>query len=402
MKILRSIHSLNPAIGGPLESIKQSSLALAGRGHQVEIVCLDSPGAPWLRDFAVPVHAFGGRGSYGYTPRLVPWLQDRHRDFDAVIVHGLWLYNGFAVWRALRGTSTPYFVFPHGMLDPWFKRAYPVKHLKKVLYWLAIEHRLVRDAAAVLFTSEEERRLARGSFSPYQCNEAVVNYGTAAPDVDFTLARNDFLNAFPNLRDKRILLFLGRLHEKKGCDLLIEAFAQMADVAKGFPARARETARGGGCAPQTLRLVLAGPGANEQYLASLKNAAAKSGAPVTFTGMLSGTLKWGAFAAAEAFILPSHQENFGIAIAEALACGLPVLISNKVNIWREIEQERAGYVENDDLAGTTRLLERWLATMEQDRQAMRANARHCFAVHFEISRATDSLLSILQKFVPPK
>jgi glycosyltransferase involved in cell wall biosynthesis len=382
MKILRSIHSLNPAGGGPLESIKQSSVVLAARGHHVEIVCLDSPDQPWLREFPVTVHALGPGGSYGYTARLVPWIKDRHRDYDTVIVHGLWLYNGFGVWRALRGTSTPYFVFPHGMLDPWFMRAYPLKHLKKILYWLAIEHRVLRDAAAVLFTSEEERRLARESFRPYRCNEVVVNYGTAAPDVDFAQAREDFFNAFPQLREKRIMLFLSRLHEKKGCELLIEAFSTVGD--------------------SVIHLVIAGPCADQNYLARLQRLAAKSANPVTFTDMLTGNLKWGAFAAADAFILPSHQENFGIAVAEALACGRPVLISNKVNLWREIEQDRAGYVENDDLAGTTRLLERWIAAAEEDRQVMRTNTKKCFARHFEINRAVDSLVSILEKFVAAK
>ncbi|HEY6112214.1 MAG TPA: glycosyltransferase [Chthoniobacterales bacterium] len=382
LKILRSIHSLDPATGGPLESIKQSSVAVAARGHQVEIICLDSPDAPWLRDFPVTVHALGPGGNYGHTSHLVPWLQHRHRDFDAVIVHGLWLYNGFGVWRALRGTGTPYFVFPHGMLDPWFKRAYPLKHLKKLLYWLLIEHRVARDAAAVLFTSEEERRLAHKSYRPYRVNEVVVSYGTTAPDVDLLQAREDFLSAFPDLRGKQLLLFLGRLHEKKGCDLLIEALSAVPD-----PMR---------------HLVIAGPSANKNHLDQLRYLAARSAGRVTFTGMLRGNLKWGAFAAAEAFVLPSHQENFGIAVAEALACGVPVLVSNKVNIWREIEQAGAGYVDADDLPGTTRLLERWLATPEQDRQSMRANAKKCFAEHFEINRATDSLLSVLQKFVGSK
>src|SRR5256886_6713007 len=85
--------------------------------------------------------------------------------------------------------------------------------------------------------------------------------------------------------------------------------------------------------------------------------------------MLSDDVKWGAMSAAEAFVLPSHQENFGIAVAEALACGTPVLISNKVNIWREIEADGAGYVENDDLNGTANLLRRWLATSPEVRAA---------------------------------
>ena len=102
MKILRSIHSLDPAIGGPLESVKQSSRVLTRRGHEVEVVSLDAPNAPWLRDFPATVHALGpGRWSYGYSRRLVPWLKARHARYDAVVVHGIWQYNSFGVWRAL-------------------------------------------------------------------------------------------------------------------------------------------------------------------------------------------------------------------------------------------------------------------------------------------------------------
>jgi len=197
MKILRCIHSLDPAIGGPLESVKQSTLLLARRGHEVEVACLDAPDARGVQEFPGKVHALGpGGGSYGYSARFLPWLKERRADFDAVVVHGIWQYHSFAVWRALHRTSTPYFVFPHGMLDPWFKRTYPLKHLKKLLYWPWAEYRVLRDAAAVLFTSEEERRLARESFSRYRCREVVVNYGTAAPEVDLAEAREDFLKGW--------------------------------------------------------------------------------------------------------------------------------------------------------------------------------------------------------------
>ena len=122
---------------------------------------------------------------------------------------------------------------------------------------------------------------------------------------------------------------------------------------------------------------------------------ASSTSGITFTGMLAGRRKWGAFSAAEAFILPSHQENFGIAVVEALACGTPVLISNKVNIWREIAAGEAGYVENDDLTGTARLIDRWMGTSPDVRAAMKEKAQQCFARHFEIDRAADSLLKVL-------
>lgn len=380
MRILRSIHSVNPALGGPIESVKQSSAVLVRRGHVVEIVSLDAPEDSWVRDCPVKVHALGpGRGNYGYTPAFTRWIRERRANYDAVIVQGLWQYSSFGVWRALRGTATSYFVFPHGMLDPWFKRNYPLKQLKKLLYWPWAEYRVLRDAAAVLFTSDEERRLARESFSPYRCNELVVSYGTAGPEIELATAREDFFHSFPQLRGRRFLLFLGRLHEKKGCELLIEAFAALRNSAS---------------ADQSLDLVLAGPCADAGYQEQLKHMAS-SVSGVTFTGMLAGAQKWGAFSAAEAFILPSHQENFGIAVVEALACGTPVLISNKVNIWREIAAAEAGYVENDDLAGTARLIERWVCTPADVRATMKGNARECFARHFEINRATDSLLEAL-------
>jgi glycosyltransferase involved in cell wall biosynthesis len=376
MRILRSIHSLNPAGGGPVEYVIRSSFALMERGHDVEIVCLDPPDASWLQQSVLKIHALGPSSRrYGYTPRFTQWLQDRHRDFDAAIIHGLWLYNSFGAWRAFRATGPPYYVFPHGMLDPWFNRTYPLKHLKKLLYWPWAERRVLRDAAAVLFTSEEERRLARKSFPFYRCREEVVNYGIAPPDVDLASAREDFLGRFPELRGKGLLLFLGRLHQKKGCDLLIQAFAAGHD--------------------SSMHLVMAGPCGSEAYLSRLKELAAKTGAPITFTGMLSGTLKWGALSAADVFVLPSHQENFGIAVVEALACATPVLISNQINIWREIESDNAGYVETDDFVGTTRLIERWTRTSSGQRELMRANAGKCFAQRFEIQRAVDSLLEAI-------
>ena len=111
-----------------------------------------------------------------------------------------------------------------------------------------------------------------------------------------------------------------------------------------------------------------------------------------WTGMVSGAEKWGAFRCAEAFALPSHQENFGISVAESLACGVPVLISNQVNIWREIEQDRAGLVGDDTQAATEALLTQWLAMPQAEWQAMRGRAEACFNARFRIDRAADSLI----------
>lgn len=380
MKILHLTATLDPAAGGPAEGVRQSAAALAAQGHEVEAASLDAPDAPFLGGTGVPVTALGpARGRYGYTPRAVPWLRANGPAFDAVIVNGLWQFHGFAARQALHGLGVPYYVFPHGMLDPWFKHTYPLKHLKKWLYWPWADYRMLRDARAVLFTTEEERRLARRSFALYRANERVVSYGTAAPPADRERLRAAFLAAHPALAGKRLLTFLGRIHPKKGCDLLIHAFAHASR------------------ALDDVHLLFAGPG-SDAMLGALRAAANEAGIAqrITWAGMLTGDVKWGAFHASEAFVLPSHQENFGIAVVEALGCGVPVLISDKVNIWREVAADGAGFVAPDTLEGTQWNLRRWFDTREAERAAMRARAADSFRARFTVEAHTRRLIDVLE------
>jgi glycosyltransferase involved in cell wall biosynthesis len=376
MKILHVIRSVNPSNGGPVEVIKQVSAALQEMGHDASVVSLDFESDSWVGEFPLRIHALGqSGGTFGYSSRLIPWLRENAAEFDGIITHGLWQFHGLAVWWALRATKQPYFVFTHGMLDPWFKRAYPMKHLKKVLYWLAAERLVLKNAGSVLFTCEEERELARSTFAPYRCREEIVTLGTSSSASPPELLRTDFFEHHPELSGKRILLFLGRLHEKKGCDLLLEAFAQV---------------------PSGMHLVFAGPCEDESFLQKLKTMA--DGLNVTFIGLIKGDLKWGALAAAEAFILPSHQENFGMAVAESLAMGTPVLISNRVNIWREIQADGAGLVEPDTLEGTRNLLLRWHSLQ---RMQMRAAAAACFSRRFDIRTTAENIILLLQRSGQP-
>jgi glycosyltransferase involved in cell wall biosynthesis len=373
MKILQVIHSVNPRAGGTTEALRQFSAALIRRGMEVEALTLDTPDAPWNRDFPLPLHALGtGRAGYGYAPGVIPWLVRRGAGYDLIVVNGLWQFGSYAVWRATRRTGRPYVVFPHGMLDPWFKRRYPLKHLKKWLYWPWAEYRVLRDAEAVFFTSEQERLDARKSFWLYQCREEVLGFGIDPPPaVDDSL----FRRKFPELEGRRLFLFLGRFHEKKGCDLLLRAFQRVR-------------------AETDLHLVMAGPPDNS-YAAEMARLSRELGLEkrVTWTGMLSGDLKWSAFQSAEAFVLPSHQENFGVSVVEALASGCPVLISNKVNIWREVSAAQAGLVENDDPEGTVRLLERWLALDPAARANCALHAKKCFEHHFQMTAVADKFVS---------
>ncbi|HEY6225629.1 MAG TPA: glycosyltransferase [Verrucomicrobiae bacterium] len=381
MKILHVIRSINPAHGGPVEAVRNLGAANVRAGHLVEVATLDGADAPFVTDFPLRLRCFGpSLLKFSYTPRLVPWLRKHRQDYDAVVVNGLWQFNSYGVYKALCSADTPYFIYPHGMLDPWFKGAYPLKHLKKIIYWKLIQHRVVANARAVLFTCEQERILARETFRPYRCREMVVNYGTSAPTLSVE-QREQFLQKFPETKGKRCLLFMGRIHEKKGCDLLIRAFHNVLG---------RDESR------NSFHLIMAGP--DERGLAgNLKSLAQSLGIAdrITWTGMLSGDLKWGAFQVADAFILPSHQENFGIAVVEALACGVPVLVSNQVNIWREIRDAGAGLVENDDQAGTDNLMRRWINLSQSEIQKMRDATIPTFNARFEIQQAARSMVEAI-------
>ena len=153
-----------------------------------------------------------------------------------------------------------------------------------------------------------------------------------------------------------------------------------------------------------MHLVIAGPCADEDYLQSLKDQAlnfeSKIANHIIWTGMLKDELKWGACHVADAFILPSHQENFGIAVVEALATATPVLISNKVNIWREIDEDKAGYIEADTLEGCKLLIRRWLETNSEKWDAIKINAQLCFSRRFAVDLAAQSLMNVLQSSNP--
>lgn len=380
MRILFVIDSLDPRNGGTVECIRQVGAAVANIGNSVEVACFDLPAAAWLSDFPLKTYALGPKYfKYGYCPRLATWLHANARHYDAIIVSGLWQYQSLCVWRALRGKTTPYFVYAHGMLDPWSKRAQPLKHLKKALYWRWAEYRVLTDAAGVLFTSEEERFLARECFSRYTVRELLAGNGIRPPAGNNDQQLAAFYAKFPGLAGKRILLFLGRLHEKKGCDLLLEAFAA---VATRDP---------------RLHVVLVGEG-SARYTATLKEKIAQLGLTqrVTLAGFLLGDEKWGAFRACEVFVLPSHQENFGIAVVEALACAKPVLISDKVNIWREIIAHAAGLARSDTLPGTTQLLQAWTSLSDPEKLEMARSAKACFVEQFEIQPVAKRLVEVIE------
>jgi len=253
--------------------------------------------------------------SWTRAPRLATALERRVQEFDLVHVHGLYQYPTLAACRACRGRGVPYVLALQGMLDP---HAIRVKStIKKRLYLALFEQRNVNHAAALHFTSAEEQRL-------------VAATGVRARGF---VAHNGLdIAAFPEVSSKRPdspgpILFLSRVDPKKGLDLLIPAFAQVVAV---YP---------------DVRLILAGPD-NGGYLSTVDALIKRHGltSAVEYAGMLLGQEKLDALRNAAFLVLPSYSENFGMVVIEALACGTPVVVSDRVNIWKDVVGAGAGLV----------------------------------------------------------
>ena len=255
-----------------------------------------------------------------------PWLKSAalRQRFAATVdgvqgvhIHGLWEASTAIGSRTARLQKKPYIVSAHGMLEPW---ALGQKRVKKLLYAKLVEHKVIAGAACLhaLTHAEADQYRAFGATSPI----AVIPNAVEVPE---RLSAELFFERFPNLREKRLLLFLARLHPKKGLKLLVESWKEWAKLH-----------------PET-HLVIAGPDfeGTEVKLRSEIMAAGLEHS-VTFTGMLDFEMKWSVLAAAELFILPSYSEGLSMGALEAMGAGLPVIVTRGCNM-PEVSQYAAGW-----------------------------------------------------------
>ena len=395
MKVLHVVAQMDPRFGGVGQAIRTITDGLQLLNVYSEVVCLDSPNADFLSKEKMLVHAVGpGSGPWQYSKKLSPWLNLNLTRFDAVIVHGLWLYNGYATYKtisSLRKESLKkhdknvprFYVMPHGMLDPYFQiaKGRKLKALRNWLFWQIVENKIVNHSDGLLFTCLVEQQLARQPFRPYHPKkEIVVGLGVDEPPVFMPCFETAFYSICPQVAGQTYFLFLGRIHQKKGIDLLIKAYYKVREQYIAMP-----------------KLVIAGPGLETAYGQHLHALVKQKRLEdeVFFTGMLNGQSKWGALYGCEAFVLPSHQENFGIAVVEALACGKPVLISNQVNIWQEIKNSDAGFIAEDTCEGTIKIFNRWLKSSVDQKIEMRKKARLCFENYFAVKPVVSNILKEL-------
>ena len=341
-KVVHMIHSLDPKTGGVAEAVLRVDEELKAQNIS-SFICSHRNGD--------------------------------YKKADMIIAHGLWQWPGEKAWNCFRKYKIPYMVFPHGMLDPWFKKSYPFKHVKKQIYWYWKQGKILQDAYRVCFTTEEERKLAQKTFKPYKATEVITGLGVSEPPSDKDTQLKAIYSLFPEFKNKKVLLYLGRFHPKKGVDLLINSFLKKSkknDI-----------------------LLLAGPLDNtDPHIKYLKERTDKNSEQIIWSGMLKDDLKWGALRMADALILPSHQENFGMVIAEALSVETPVFLTKKVNLWREVLDFGAGIVSDDDQEGVDHLIQQWVSNLHV---GCLENASKCFREKLHISQTVEKIISILPK-----
>ncbi|MCP9199578.1 glycosyltransferase [Gramella sp. GC03-9] len=383
MNYLRIIATMDPKSGGPCQGIRNSVPVQKKAGIENEVLCFDDPNAEFLKQSDLLIHALGPAiGPYAFSKGLKPWLEENLKRFDVAIIHGLWLYNSygtFKVWNALkkRNKKVPeLFVMPHGMLDPYFQKARSrkLKAIRNWFFWNIIEKQVVNGASGLLFTCERELELARETFNHYKPKKELnVGYGIPQPpDFDKKVSKV-FYRKCAGLSRKPFWLFLSRIHPKKGVDILVEAYTRL--KAENF---------------EVPELVIAGPGLDTKFGFKIREMGKKQG--IYFPGMLTGFEKWSAFHLCEIFILPSHQENFGIAIVEAMACKKPVLITDKVNIWKEISTENAGYISKDNKQGVYEMLKNWYHMKLAEKAEISSNAFKLYLNKFCVEKTARNMV----------
>jgi glycosyltransferase involved in cell wall biosynthesis len=395
MRILHVIGTMTPEHGGPDVAVFELARELAAAGESVSIwttnlatrgdfrfplgrQTLDVPTGRTLVREGVEIRYFPGTWPSRWRASwpMARALQRGVTEFDLVHIHTLYSFPTLAASRACLRAGVPYLLRPHGMLDPYLRRR---RRWRKLVYESLIERRTLEGAAAIHFTTREEMRLTAplGLRAP----GIVVPLGVRPEEYARLPEPGAFRAAHPEIGDRRIVLYLGRLNFKKGLDLLARAFGNLL--------RRRDD----------LHLVLAGPdqeGFGRRVRRWLDEAGALGHA--TFSGMLRGEAKLAALAAADVWALPSYTENFGLAVVEAIAAGVPVVISDQVNIWPEIAAARAGVVVRCDAGELAAALERVLDNPEEAR-GMAGRGRELVQRRFAWPRVAAEMLAVYRSIL---
>ena len=335
MKILMVIPAVGNVYGGPTKIVLELAQAVGNLGHDVDIVTtpangstnLDVPLYKWIdeKNYRIQYFNYWDIADYKISLSLTKWLFQHVTDYDLVHTNAVFSYPVLPAHWACQFHNVPYIMTPHGMLEPW---AMSYKAEKKRLYYDLLEKPALQKAAAIQITGSPEAK----SIKSYGIETPMIFVANGIHRHDCeTLANPEvFYQEFPHTRNKTLIIFLARIDPKKGLDLLAKAFSQ---VSAQFPQS---------------HVIIAGPD-NTGFLPTVQNYFAEAGCleAVTFTGMLTGAIKYAALAAASVYVAPSYSEGFSMSVLEGMAAGLPCVITTGCN-FPEAGSAKAAYIVKVD------------------------------------------------------
>ncbi len=361
MKILFVIPALGSVYGGPSKCVLDLAEALGRQGVDLDIIAtnangsnrLNVPTQTWIKEkfYRVQYFSYWNFLDYKISLPLTNWLFHHVSDYDLVHTHAIFSYPTLPAHWACQLHQIPYVMTPHGMLQPW---ALAYKSGKKKIYFNLFERPALQRASAIqlLASTEADNVKDLAIKSPL----VIVPNGIHQSDFQFLLDPEIFYQKFPETRHKTLILFLGRIDPQKGLDLLAIAFEK---VRAQFP--------------QT-HLIIAGPD-NIGFTPTAKSYFAEANCldSVTFTGMLTGSLKYNALALADLYVAPSYSEGFSISVLEGMASGLPCVITKGCNFPEAALEKAALVVEINAQQIADSLL--WFLSNQKEAQQMGDRAR---------------------------
>ncbi len=386
-----SVHYLNKALvrKGIDVTVYTTNVDLAGKVPPDEEVNIDGVKVTYftflnLFEFIAP---FGWQFSW----RMTQALKEKLKAFDLIYIVTIWSYPTTVAAYYSRLYRKPYVLAPRGMLYP---ETFSKKAWKKWPYYHLVARKDLEGASAIHYTTEDEAKKTH-SFLGLNNPTIIVPNGIELSEFSDLADREQLEVRYPHLKDKKTILFLGRINWKKGLDILVKAYAMLIKDRKD------------------LHLFIVGPD-EKGYSEKVKRWIRKYGmnyidyglrdkdygedVQVTFTGMLTGKEKIEAYAASDIFVLPSYSENFGMSAVEAMACGLPVVISNKVGIYKEIERNKAGIVIDTDAKNLYQGIKLLLEDSEL-REEIAINGRRLAEEYYNIDKVADKMIEAYQEIL---
>lgn len=388
MKVLHVTPSYYPAFkyGGPIESVHLLNKALVEKGVTVDVFTTDAgvdknssvETNKWIVIDGVRIKYFKYffYEHYTFSPELLLAVLREVKNYDLVHITGVWNFPVLAGALACILNKKPFIISPRGVL---YKDAINIKSkFIKLLYFNLIAKHYLKRANAIHYTTEDEKE---NVFQGINNNSIIIPNGIDLNYFNNLPPRNSFKNKYPVLKDKKYILFLGRIHKQKGIDLLIEAFKLISNEYSD------------------LYLVIAGPD-SVGYRKEIEKSLEKDNLlnEVIFTGMLLGREKLSAYVDAEMFILPSYFENFGMSVVEAMACGTPVIVSNKVGICQESKNSKSGIVVSNDSCS---IYEAIKLLLDDKRLSGRIsnNEKNMIEKYYNINNVVEKIITTYDKFI---